>query len=71
MVTTSISAPKSEENENQATAALRKKCPYSSYSGPYFPSFGLNTERYSGYEKTLLTLGKIPIVRHFFSTFYC
>ena len=30
MVTTSISAPKSEENENQANAALRKKCPYSS-----------------------------------------
>ena len=24
---------------------LRGKCPYS-YSGPYFPAFGLNTERY-------------------------
>ena len=25
---------------------LRKKCPYAVYSGPYFPAFGLNTERY-------------------------
>ena len=25
---------------------LRKNCPYRSYSGLYFPEFGLNTERY-------------------------
>ena len=25
---------------------LADKCPYRSYSGPYFPAFGLNTERY-------------------------
>ena len=29
------------------TPSLRKKCPYSEFnSGPYFPAFGLNTERY-------------------------
>ena len=27
--------------------SLRKKCPYLGYSGPHFPVFGLNTERYS------------------------
>ena len=27
--------------------ALHKKWPYRSYIGPYFPSFGLNMERYS------------------------
>ena len=26
---------------------LCEKCPYSQYSGPYLPAFGLNTERYS------------------------
>ena len=26
---------------------LREKCPYSAFSGAYFPLFGLNTERYS------------------------
>ena len=26
--------------------SLRKKCPYLEFSGPYFPAFGLNTERY-------------------------
>ena len=25
---------------------LPKKCPYSEYSGQYFPAFGLNTKRY-------------------------
>ena len=25
---------------------LREKCPYSEFSGPYFPAFRLNTERY-------------------------
>ena len=25
---------------------LPEKCPYSEFSGPYFPAFGLNTERY-------------------------
>ena len=24
----------------------REKCPYSEFSGPFFPSFGLNTEKY-------------------------
>ena len=28
------------------TLTLRKKCPYSEFSGPYFPAFGLNTGRY-------------------------
>ena len=27
--------------------SLREKCPYSDYSGPHFPTFGLNMERYS------------------------
>ena len=27
--------------------ALYEKCPYSEFSGPYFPTFGLNTKRYS------------------------
>ena len=26
---------------------LREESPYSVFSGPYFPAFGLNTERYS------------------------
>ena len=26
--------------------SLREKCPDLSYSGPHFPAFGLNTERY-------------------------
>ena len=26
--------------------SLRSKCPYSEFCGPYFPAFGLNTERY-------------------------
>ena len=25
---------------------LLERCPYSEFSGPYFPAFGLNTERY-------------------------
>ena len=25
---------------------MREKCPYSEFSGPYFPAFGLNTEIY-------------------------
>ena len=27
--------------------SLREKCPFPSYSGPHFPAFGLNMERYS------------------------
>ena len=26
--------------------SVRENCPYSEFSGPYFPLFGLNTERY-------------------------
>ena len=26
--------------------SLRKKCPYSNFSGPYFPAFELNAEIY-------------------------
>ena len=26
--------------------ALRKKCPNADFFGPYFPAFGLNTDRY-------------------------
>ena len=26
---------------------LREKCPYSEFSGPYFPAFGLNTGNFS------------------------
>ena len=32
---------------NNATLSMGKMCPYSSFSGPYFPAFGLNTKRYS------------------------
>ena len=27
--------------------SLREKCLYSEFSGPYFPTFGMNTESYS------------------------
>ena len=27
-------------------STLREKCPYSDFSSPYFPAFGLNTDRY-------------------------
>ena len=29
-----------------ANLSQREKCPYSEFSGPYFPAFGLNFERY-------------------------
>ena len=29
-----------------ASATPRKKCPYLEFSGPYFPAFGLNAEKY-------------------------
>ena len=32
--------------ENTLSETLREKCPYSELSGPHFPAFGLNTERY-------------------------
>ena len=33
-------------NNGQFIAALRKKCPVLSYSGPYFPVFSPNAEKY-------------------------
>ena len=38
---------------------LRKKCPYSGYTGPYYPAFGLITERYSLYLRIQIECGKI------------
>ena len=37
---------KTNSNINAPKISLRKKCPYSEFSGLYFPAFGLNTERY-------------------------
>ena len=39
--------------------ALREKCPYSDYSGRYFPAFGLNTERYGVSLRIQFECGKI------------
>ena len=34
------------KNLNEEEGTLRKKCPYSEFSGQYFPTFRLNMERY-------------------------
>ena len=36
-----------QEKGDHLRLPLRKKCPYSEFSGPYFPALGLNTDRYS------------------------
>ena len=38
---------------------LREKCPYSEFSGPYFPAFGLNTEIYKVNLRILSKCGKM------------
>ena len=40
-------------------ASLRKKCPYSSYSSPYFPALRLNTEKYGVSLRIQSKCGKI------------
>ena len=41
---------KSKSTSSSKNHSLRKKCPSTEvFPGPYFPSFGLNTERYSPY----------------------
>ena len=39
--------------------ALRKKCPFPSYSGSYLPAFGLSTERYGVSLRIQSECGKI------------
>ena len=34
------------QSSKPLTITLRKKCPYSEFSGPHFAAFGLNSERY-------------------------
>ena len=38
---------------------MREKCPFSDFSDPYFPAFGLNTERYSVSLRIQSEFGKI------------
>ena len=40
---------------------LSKKFPYSEFSGPYFPTFGLNRQRYKAFFRIQSECWKIPI----------
>ena len=46
------------ENEKK-NVSLRENCPYSEFPCPYFPAFGLNTERYSVSLRIQSECGKI------------
>ena len=39
--------------------AMREKCPFWIFSSPYFPTFGMNTERYSVSLRIQSKCGKI------------
>ena len=41
------------------SSTLREKSPYLEFSGPHFPAFGLNAERYGGSLRILSECGKI------------
>ena len=49
--------------ENHESLKLRKKCPKRSFSDLYFPTFGLNSERYSVSLRIQSEFGKIHAVQ--------